>query len=52
MGTSDDYTTLTVRSDCIDSDGRFRTDFTGRGRNISPKLRLDGLDPSTRTLRT
>ena len=50
MGTSDDYTTLTVRSDCIDSDGRFRTDFTGRGRNISPKLRLDGLDPSTRTL--
>ena len=50
MGISDDSTMLTVRSDCIDSDGRFRTDFTGRGRNISPKLRLDGLDPSTRTL--
>lgn len=50
MGISDDSTTLTVRSDCIDADGRFRTDFTGRGRNISPKLRLDGLDPSSRTL--
>ena len=45
-----DNPTLTIRSECIDSEGRFRTDFTGRGKDISPELGLDGLAPDTRTL--
>ena len=45
-----DNPTLTIRSECIDSEGRFRTDFTGRGKDISPELGLDGLVPGTRTL--
>ena len=33
-----DNPTLTIRSECIDSEGRFRTDFTGRGKDISHAL--------------
>jgi len=50
MSTFDSNAELIVRSECIDSDGRFLTDFTGRGEDISPKLYLDGLDPDAHTL--
>ncbi|SHE26447.1 YbhB/YbcL family Raf kinase inhibitor-like protein [Actinomyces glycerinitolerans] len=43
-------TQLTLSSDCIDDDGRFRTRYTGRGEDVSPELRLQGLDARAKTL--
>ncbi|RBP98383.1 YbhB/YbcL family Raf kinase inhibitor-like protein [Bifidobacterium aemilianum] len=41
---------LEISSEAIDSHGRFKPEFTGRGENRSPAFHLQGLVPEARTL--
>ena len=43
-------TQLTLSSDCIDDGSRCGTRYTGRGEDVSPELRLHGLDACAETL--
>lgn len=43
-------TQLTLSSDCIDNGSRCGTRYAGRGEDVSPELRLHGLDAPAETL--
>ncbi|WP_147681185.1 YbhB/YbcL family Raf kinase inhibitor-like protein [Actinomyces ruminicola] len=50
MSSPDPAATLILTSECFDDAGRFETRYTGRGEDVSPELRLQGLDDRAKTL--